>query len=98
MIEDVPNRIKAKSVPRPGRWVSAAILALFAVAALHSITTNPRFDWAIVGAYIRDVKVIRGVGWTLILTVCSMIVGVTLAVILAVMRRSDNPILRGISG
>jgi polar amino acid transport system permease protein len=47
-----------------------------------------------VGTYILDVKVVQGVGWTLLLTVASMVIAIVLAILLAVMRQSDNPVLR----
>jgi polar amino acid transport system permease protein len=47
--------------------------------------------------YLRDVVVIRGVMWTLVLTFGSMVLAIVLAVALAVMRRSDNPVMRWVS-
>ncbi|WP_062518104.1 amino acid ABC transporter permease [Demequina gelatinilytica] len=95
--DPVPNRIHARPVPRPGRWIAAAIVVVLAAMAVHALVTNPKFAWDTVGLYLRDVTVIRGVGWTLILTVGSMLIGIVLAVILAIMRRSDNPVLRSVA-
>ena len=36
-------------------------------------------------------------GWTLVLTVAAMVLGITLAVLIAIMRQSDNPVLRGVA-
>jgi polar amino acid transport system permease protein len=85
-----------KSVPvrHPGRWLSAAIILLVVAAFLQSLFTNSNFRWDIVGTYILDVKVVQGVGWTLLLTVASMVLAIVLAVLLAFMRQSDNPIFR----
>ncbi|WP_062294472.1 amino acid ABC transporter permease [Demequina phytophila] len=95
--DPVPNRIHARAVPRPGRWIAAAVVAVLAAMAIHALATNPAFGWDTVGLYLRDVTVLRGVGWTLVLTVGSMIIGIALAVILAIMRRSDNPVLRSVA-
>ena len=38
--------------------------------------------------------VVQGVGWTLILTVTSMVIAIVLAILLAFMRQSDNPVFR----
>lgn len=84
------------SVPvrHPGRWISAVvILAALAVFA-QSLVTNPNFRWDIVATYILDVKVVQGVGWTLLLTVASMVLAIILAILLAFMRQSDNPVFR----
>ncbi|WP_062377502.1 amino acid ABC transporter permease [Demequina pelophila] len=95
--DPVPNRIHARPVPRPGRWAAAAIVLVFAAMAVNSLLTNPNYGWDVVWAYFLDVTVIRGVGWTLVLTFGSMAIGVVLAVLLAIMRRSDNPVLVSVS-
>ncbi|MBD5784952.1 amino acid ABC transporter permease [Cellulosimicrobium terreum] len=95
--DPVPDRIHARPVPRPGRWISAAILLVLAAMAINGLVTNDKFQWDVVWLYLRDVTVIRGVGWTLLLTVLSMLLAVVLAVLLAVMRRSDNPVMTSVS-
>ncbi|MDJ0455925.1 amino acid ABC transporter permease [Arthrobacter sp. NQ7] len=81
-------------VRHPGRWVSAAVILLLVAGFLQSMFTNPNFRWDVVGTYILDVKVVQGVGWTLLLTVASMVLAIVLAILLAVMRQSDNPVFR----
>lgn len=95
--DSVPNPIHARPVRRPGRWISAVILLVLAAMAVNALVTNPRFRWDLVWLYLRDVVVIRGVMWTLVLTFGSMVVAIVLAVALAVMRRSDNPVMRSVS-
>ncbi|ALE93107.1 ABC transporter permease [Arthrobacter alpinus] len=86
--------IKAVPVRHPGRWVGAAVIIIVLVLVAQSLVTNERFRWDIVGTYILDVLVIQGVGWTLILTVASMAIAIVLAILLAFMRQSDNPLFR----
>lgn len=86
--------IKAVPVRHPGRWVGAAVIIIVLVLVAQSLVTNERFRWDIVGTYILDVLVIQGVGWTLILTVASMVIAIVLAILLAFMRQSDNPLFR----
>jgi polar amino acid transport system permease protein len=93
----VPAPLRARPVPRPGRWVSGAVVLVLAAMAVHALVTNPNFRWDTVWLYLRDVNVVRGVGWTLVLTFGSMAIAVVLAVLLAVMRRSDNPVMRWVS-
>jgi polar amino acid transport system permease protein len=95
--DPVPGRIHARPVPRPGRVVSAVVLLVLAAMAANALVTNERFRWDIVWLYLRDVVVIRGVMWTLVLTFGSMAIAIVLAVALAVMRRSENPIMRWVS-
>jgi polar amino acid transport system permease protein len=84
------------SVPvrHPGRWISAIIIIGVLALMVQSVVTNHNFRWDVVGTYILDVKVVQGVGWTLLLTVASMVIAIVLAILLAVMRQSDNPVLR----
>lgn len=95
--DPVPGRIRAKASPRPGTWISAVVVALLVVALVHFLLTNPVLDWTTVFTYLLDVKVIQGVGWTLLITVLSMVLGTVVALAAAVMRRSENPVLRGVS-
>lgn len=94
---DGVERISAVPVRHPGRWASAAIIFLFLTLVGRSLTTNPNFHWDIVGTYILDVLVVQGIAWTLLLTVASMVLAVVLAVLLAFMRQSENPLLRYVS-
>ena len=36
---------------------------------VHGLVTNPNYQWDIVWLYLRDVKVVQGIGYTLLLTV-----------------------------
>lgn len=93
----VPNRIRAREAARPGTWIAAVITAVVAALIITYAATNPVLRWDTVGTFLFDVKVMRGVGITLVLTFLSMIVGTVLALTAAIMRRSDNPVLRGVS-
>lgn len=84
----------AVPVRHPGRWISAVVILGVVAVFAQSLVTNPNFRWDIVGTYILDVKVVQGVGWTLLLTVASMVLAIILAIILAFMRQSDNPVFR----
>jgi polar amino acid transport system permease protein len=90
-----PDDIEAVPVRHPLRWVAAVIVLVIAASIVRSIVTNANFGWHLVGQYLFDQRVISGVVKTLELTVLSMLVGVILGVILAVMRQSPNPILSG---
>ncbi|MFJ3956001.1 amino acid ABC transporter permease [Arthrobacter sp. NPDC090010] len=92
--EDAPVLNRSVPVRHPGRWISAVIIIGVVLAILINVFTNPNFHWDVVGKYILDVKVVQGVGWTLLLTVASMAIAIVLAILLAVMRQSDNPVLR----
>lgn len=97
--EDSPPVVLNRVVPRPhpGRWVAAFLLAMLGIEAVRGLAVNPNFHWAVFAEYLFDAQVMRGVMWTLILTVAAMTVAVVVAVAIVVMRDSENPILRWIA-
>lgn len=90
----MPHRVDAVPVRHPGRWVSAVVVLVLAAMAVNALITNDNFGWPTVGKYLFSEPVLRGVGWTLWLTVASMAIACVLALLLAVMRRSDNRVMR----
>ena len=92
-----PEEIKAVPVRHPGRWVAAAIVVIVAVAIINSVATNPNFHWHIVGQYLFDPRILRGVRLTIELTIVSMVIGIIGGIVLAVMRLSPNPLVSGAS-
>ena len=94
---DIPDRIHALPVRRPGSVVAGVIVTLLAAMLIQGMVTNTKLDWPTVWKYLFNENVLDGIGWTLVLTVISMIIAILLAVLLAVMRKSTNPVVRGVS-
>jgi polar amino acid transport system permease protein len=90
-----PAAIRAVPVRHYGRWVAGVIILLVAAIVAHSVVTNVQFQWNVVGNYLFNPRVLRGLENTLILTVLSMVIGVAGGVLLAVMRLSPNPLASG---
>lgn len=89
--------IKAVPLRRPGRAVAAAVvLALLALFA-YGAATNPAYRWRIYGEYLFDRRISAAAVVTLELTVIAMAAAVLLGVLLAVMRLSTNPVLKGVA-
>ncbi len=89
-----PGLIDAVPVRHVGRWIAVAIIAVFAAMFLHLILTNERFNWSFVFQAMNQKPVIDGLlRGTLLVTIGSMIVGVLLGIVLAVMRLSPNRVL-----
>jgi len=78
---------------RPGRRASAVVVALLLVWFVSIIFNNPNFQWKVVGKYLFSKEILDGVKLTIELTVSAMAIGVTLGVIAALMRLSDNTLL-----
>lgn len=96
-VEGSIDLIRARPVPRPGRWISAAVLLVVVGAIVNSLVTNPNYQWPVVWEWLFSRTILIGVKYTLILTVLAMLLGTFLAVTMAVMRQSPNPVLRSVS-
>ena len=97
MSESTPELIRARPVFRASVWIWAAIVSVLVAMFVHGLLTNPNYRWDVVFEYLFDPRVLSGVGWTLILTVAAMALGIVMAVTMAIMRMGTNPILRGVS-
>jgi polar amino acid transport system permease protein len=89
--------IKAVPVRHPGRWVSAAAVAVLAAMLVNSFFTNSQYHWALIRHYIFTAPLRHGVLVTLELTFVSMAIGIIGGIVLAVMRLSPNPVVSGSS-
>lgn len=79
--------------PHWGRWLAMAAVAVGLAWIAYQLVTNPGFQWDIVGRYLLDPIVLRGVAMTIQLTVLVMIIGVIVGVAVALMRLSRDPLL-----
>jgi polar amino acid transport system permease protein len=77
--------------------VAATVIVVLAVLFLYGAATNEAYGWTTFGKYILDERIVSGVWVTLVLTIASMFLAIVLAVILAVMRLSPNPIFKAVS-
>jgi polar amino acid transport system permease protein len=82
---------------RPGQWGSAAIALVLLAMVVHTLLTNPRFQWGIIGQYFATRPVLDGLWLTLWLTAAVMSCGYLLGIGLAAMRLSGNVMLRSLS-
>ncbi len=72
-------------------------MLLIAASIVRSVVTAKGFEWSVVGQYLFDSRILRGIWATIYLTVLSMVIGIVLGVLAAVMRLSPNPIVSGSS-
>lgn len=98
VVEERPGLIEARPVRHPWRWVAIAVIAVLALMLVNLLVNNAAFNWPFVLQAMNQTPVIEGF-WkgTILVTVLAMVIGVALGVVLAVMRLSDNPVLRGVS-
>lgn len=89
--------LEAIPLRRPWRWVSAAVVLIFVAALVQSVATNENVKYPIIAQYLFDWRIVNGVWLTIALTVSSMIVSTLIAVLIASMRLSPNPVLSSIA-
>jgi len=92
-----PEAIKAVPVRRPWRWLSAGVVLLVAFAGIDTVVTAPLLRWETFWQFLFQRLILDGVRLTLVLTVTAMVIGITLGVVLAVMRLSPNPVMSAVS-
>jgi polar amino acid transport system permease protein len=96
---DVRSATDVQAIPlrRPWRWISAVVVLLVVALFIESLATNENIDYPVIGRYLLDTRILSGVWLTLVLTVLSMVVSTLLAIFIAAMRLSTNPVLSGTS-
>ncbi|MDE1558193.1 MULTISPECIES: amino acid ABC transporter permease [Actinotignum] len=70
------------------------VMAVLGAMALNALITNDAFHWDVVGRYLFDWRILRGIVYTLVLTGLAMVIGIILALTMAVLRESSNAVLR----
>jgi len=80
-------------VRHPGRWVGIGVIAVLAAMFVHLLVTSEAFQWSFMVDNAFSEPIREGARTTIYLTVLSMLLGVALGVLLAVMRLSPNKIL-----
>ena len=58
---------------------------------------NPNLHWDVVARYLFHPEILAGLGRTLLLTFLAMVIGLAIAVVIAVMRLSTNPVFQAAS-
>ncbi|MFI7103145.1 amino acid ABC transporter permease [Streptomyces sp. NPDC050161] len=92
--DPVPRIVPRRPV---GQWAAATVVLLLLALAVRSVVRNDAFQWDVVADYFLTDAVLRGLGLTLWLTGVVMVLGFAIGTLLAVMRLSANPVLRGVS-
>ena len=89
--------ITAVPLRHPWRNVLAVVLILVLALFVYDAAMREQYRWPLVGQYLFDVRIFQAAGVTLALTVLSMLLAVIMGLILAVMRLSENPVLKSMA-
>ena len=92
-----PADLRIMPARHPGRWVATAVVAVLLAMVVSSLLTNDRWQWSVVAQYLTWPSVVDGVWGTLRLTLAAAVLGFGLGTVLALMRLSRSPLLRGVA-
>lgn len=87
-----PDLVVRKLV-HPGRWVAGA-LVIIVLALLTRAFAQGQIRWPVVGEFLAAPVILKGFGWTLLLTFVALTLGIFLGFVFGIMRLSANPVLR----
>lgn len=91
------KRLTIIPLRHPGRWVMAAVVLVLLALVVRAFVAAD-IDYGIVVKYLTAGGILEGVRNTLKLLLLSMLLGLVLGVLTAVMRQSPNPVLRWVGG
>ncbi|MQA87995.1 MAG: ABC transporter permease subunit [Streptosporangiales bacterium] len=92
-----PEAVKAIPVRNYGRWVAAVLaVGLFAVV-VTAFGRSDQITWEAVPSLLTRDTILLGAGYTLLISVTAMVLGIVLGVVAAVMRLSPNPVTSSIA-
>jgi polar amino acid transport system permease protein len=80
------------------QWLARVVVGLGVAIIAHFLITNPNFEWDVVWAWFRAPSIVAALWTTLWLSAVSMVIGILLAVVLAVAKMADNRLLSGSAG
>lgn len=81
----------------PGRIIAAVILLALAAWIIIGALTKDAYGWGTYLDYLFDSRIAEAALHTLALTVLAMVIGIVLGAVMAVLRMSPNPVMRGFS-
>ncbi len=89
--------IEAVPLRRPGRLVAAVVILVLLGLFVYGAATNSAYYWSTYWQYLFDARFSAAAVVTIELTAISMVIAVVVGVTTAVMRMSDNPVLRSVA-
>ncbi|MFC4148768.1 amino acid ABC transporter permease [Micromonospora mangrovi] len=89
--------VRVVPVRHYGRWLTALLVVGLSALFLRALLTSPNLEPGTIAHYLFKDYVLDGVVTTLWLTLLAMVLGTIGGVLIAVMRLSENPVLRGVS-
>lgn len=99
MVEpEISDDVRPRPLRHWGRWLGATAVLLMVAVVAYVALSSPNVKWSKVPAYVFNSRIIAGLWMTLRLTFICMVIGVVIGTMSALMRLSENPVLRWVSG
>ncbi|HEU4806745.1 MAG TPA: amino acid ABC transporter permease [Homoserinimonas sp.] len=95
--EDQAEAIQAIRLRHPWRNIFAGVLVVALILFILDAAQRPAYGWENFAKYIFDQRISQAALNTVLLTVYSMAIAIVLGITLAVMRLSNNPVVRGVA-
>lgn len=92
---DVSDLTIARPLPW-GRWLSIAVLAGL-LGLLVKAFAEGQIEWPVVAQFLTVPVILSGALNTIVMAILAMALGIVLGVGVAILRMSDNPVLRGLA-
>ena len=80
----------------PGRWLAALAIVCLIAVVVRAFALG-QINWVTVGRFLSAPSILTGLGYTLLMTVLAMLLGLGSGVLFAVLKMSPNPVLRGVA-
>jgi polar amino acid transport system permease protein len=77
------KRVKRRRAVEP---VANIVVFVFAAMAVTTVVTNPRFEWDTVARYFFEIRIVKGIGVSIGMTVVTMALSLVLGTVVALMR------------
>ena len=94
---DAPETLSVVTTPHYWRWLGVVVVLVLLAQFGHSLVANPRFDWHTFGAFFVSKTIMSALWVTIELTLIAAVLGFLGGLVLAIMRRSPNGLLRSVS-
>lgn len=88
-----PPEMVVRRLRHPGRWIAGAVVLVLLTFLFRSFAEG-QIRWTIVGEFLAAPVILKGFGWTLLLTFVALALGIFLGFVFGIMRLSANPVLR----
>lgn len=89
--------VVAKPLRHPWRWVSGVLVLALVASIAYSLYSAKSVNHDVIAKYLFNPQIMQGAVMTLVITAISMLIATVLAVLLAIMKLSPNPLLWAVS-